>query len=84
MNLVNLRRFLSVGTKLKESDMKQINSSVTTRTWVFSTEWTRAWPIKGLVLYPVNNDEDEEYLPFLLFRRHIVNAIIQRKADYIL
>ena len=27
----------------------QINSTVTTRTWVLSTEWTRAWVITGLV-----------------------------------
>ena len=42
LNLVNLRDFLCVGTKLKESIFKnnnQINSNVTTRTWVLSTEW---------------------------------------------
>ena len=26
-----------------------MNSNVTTRTWVLSTEWTKAWPITGLV-----------------------------------
>ena len=27
----------------------QISSTVTTRTWVLSTEWTRTWPSTGLV-----------------------------------
>ena len=53
MNLVNsLRDFLAVGTKLKESAFKsnsQINSTVTTRTWILSREWTRAWVITGFV-----------------------------------
>ena len=46
------RHLLGVGTKLKESIFKnnnQINSTVTTRTWVLSTEWIRAWPSTGLV-----------------------------------
>ena len=52
MNLVNLRDFLGAATKLKESIFKnnnQINFTVTTRTWLLSTEQTRAWPIAGLV-----------------------------------
>ena len=39
------------------------------------------------VLFGVNKDESDEYLPFLVFRRHIVGAIFlkfsnQKKADY--
>ena len=51
-NLVNLRDFFSVGTKLKERIFKtnnQINSTVITRTWVLSAEWTRTWPSTWLV-----------------------------------
>ena len=39
--------------KLKESIFKnnnQINYTVTTTTWVLSTEWSRTWSSKGLVL----------------------------------
>ena len=46
------RDLFGVGTKLKESIFKnnnQINSTVTTRTWVLSTEWIRTWPSTGLV-----------------------------------
>ena len=46
------RDSFGVGTKLKESIFKnnsQINSTVTTRTWVLSTEWMRTWPSTGLV-----------------------------------
>ena len=42
---------LGVGTELKESIFKnrnQINSTVTTRTWVLPTEWTGTWPSAGL------------------------------------
>ena len=49
MNLVNLRDLLGVETKSKESILKkpnQIKSTFTSRTWVLSTEWTRAWPIQ--------------------------------------
>ena len=49
---MNLRDFLRAATKLKESIFKnnnQIKSTVTTRAWVLSAEWTRAWPITGLV-----------------------------------
>ena len=38
--------------KLKESIFKnnnQINYSVTTTTWVLSTEWSRTWSSKGLI-----------------------------------
>ena len=52
MNLENLRDFLDVATKLKESIFKknnQIKSTVASRTWALSTEWTRAWPITGLL-----------------------------------
>ena len=52
MNLVNLRDFLGAAIKFKESIFKknnQIKFTVTTRTWVLSTEWTTAWPITGLV-----------------------------------
>ena len=41
MNLVNLRDFLGVATKLKESIFKnnnEVKSDVTTKTWVLSTE----------------------------------------------
>ena len=46
------RNLFGVGTKLKESIFKsnnQINSTVTTRTWVLSKEWIRTWPNTGLV-----------------------------------
>ena len=41
---MNLRDSVGLGTKLKESifnNNNQINSIVTTRTWVLSTEWTK-------------------------------------------
>ena len=41
---MNLRDSFGLGTKLKESIFNknnQINSIVTTRTWVLSTEWTK-------------------------------------------
>ena len=40
-----------VEIKLKESifkDNNQINSTITTRSWGLSTEWTRTWPSAGL------------------------------------
>ena len=40
-----------VEIKLKESTFKdnnQINSTITTRSWGLSTEWTRTWPSAGL------------------------------------
>ena len=46
------RNLFDVGAKLKESIFKsnnQINSYVTTRTWVLSKEWIRTWPNTGLV-----------------------------------
>ena len=49
LNLVNLSDLFGVGRKLKESVFKnnnQINSTVTTKSWVLSTEWTRTWPKK--------------------------------------
>ena len=50
---MNLRDFLGVGTKVKESIVKnnnQINFAVATGTWGLSTKWTtRVWPIIGLV-----------------------------------
>ena len=52
MNLVKLLNFLGVARKLKESIFKnsnQIKFTVTSRTWVLSREWTRAWPVTGLV-----------------------------------
>ena len=102
MNLVKLRNFLGVATKLKENIFKnnnQIESTVTTRTRVLPTGWTRVWPVTGLVskwrnsgsphllewldvvlqgariLYRINKDKDDGSLPFLVFWRHIVNAI---------
>ena len=48
MNLVNLRDFLDVAAKLKDSIFKnnnQIKSTVTTKTWVLSTKWARAGPV---------------------------------------
>ena len=47
LNLVNLRDMFDVGAKLKENIFKNsnpISSTVTTRTWVLSTEWKRTWP----------------------------------------
>ena len=51
LNLVKLRGLLGVGTKLNESMFKnnQINSAVTTRTWVLLAEETRTWPGTGVV-----------------------------------
>ena len=52
LNLVNLTDLVGVEIKLKENIFKnnnQINSTVTTRPWVLSTEWTRTWPSTGLV-----------------------------------
>ena len=52
LNPLNLRDLFGVRTKLKENLFKynnQINSTVTTRTWLFSAEWTRTSPITGLV-----------------------------------
>ena len=49
---------LGVLTKLKESTFKnnnQINSTVTTRRWVLSTEWTRTRPGTGLVYKWIND-----------------------------
>ena len=46
------RNSFGVGTKLKESVFQinnQINSTVTTRTWVLSKEWIRTWPKTELV-----------------------------------
>ena len=43
---MNLRDLFGVGTKLKESIIKnnnQISFTVTTRAWILSTEWTRTW-----------------------------------------
>ena len=60
MNLMNnLRDFLVVGTKLKESVFKnnnQINSTVTTTTWILSREWTRVWVITGFAAGWKNDD----------------------------
>ena len=39
-----------IGRNLKKKlfkKNKEISSTVTTRTWVFSTEWTRTWPSTG-------------------------------------
>ena len=46
------RNLFGVGRKLKESIVKsnnQINSTVTTRTWVLSKEWLRTRPNTGMV-----------------------------------
>ena len=46
------KNLFGLGTKLRESIFKssnQINSTVTTRTWVLSKEWIRTWPNTGLV-----------------------------------
>ena len=55
---MNLRDFLGIWTRLKESIVKnnnQLNSIVTTRRWVLSTEWTRTRLGTGLV-YEWKND----------------------------
>ena len=49
---VKLKDLFGIWTKLKENVFKkknQINSTVSTRTWVLSTKWTRLWPSTGLV-----------------------------------
>ena len=48
---MNLRDLLGVGTKLKKNIFKndyQISFTVTTRTWVLLTEWTRTWQSIGI------------------------------------
>ena len=53
LNVVNLRDLFGVGIKLNRRIFKhsnQIKSTITTRTWALSTEWTRTWPSSGLVL----------------------------------
>ena len=52
LQLVNQRDLFAVGTKLKKNIFKnknQINSTVTTKTWVLGTEGTRTWPSTGLM-----------------------------------
>ena len=51
-NVANLRNLFGVGTKLQESILnnKQINSTVTTRAWLLSTEWIKTWPSTGLTI----------------------------------
>ena len=64
MNLVNLRIFLGVVGELKESISKsnnQIKFTVTTRTWVLSTEWTKRGQLQGW--YP---DEEIVVVPISL------------------
>ena len=44
LNLVNLRDLFGVGTKLKNNILEKnnhISSTVTSRRWILSTEWTR-------------------------------------------
>ena len=69
---MNLRDLLGVGTELKESIFKnrnQINSTVTTRTWVLPTEWTGTWPSAGLA------SEWKKHLPFPLV--WMVDVVLQ-------
>ena len=82
LNLANLRDF-GVGTRLKKiyQEQQPISTTVTTRTWVFLTEWTRMIYVVIQVvweLYRVNNDKGEESLPLLVFRRHVVNVIFRK------
>ena len=45
------KRFIARATKLKEhiyNCNNQINSTVTTKTWDLSIEWTTTWPTTGL------------------------------------
>ena len=51
-NVAKLRNLFGVGTKLQESILnnKQINSTVTTRAWLLSTEWIKTWPSTGLTI----------------------------------
>ena len=51
LNLVNLRDLFGVVTKLKKTIFKknnQISSTITVKTLVLSTEWTRTWPSVGI------------------------------------
>ena len=45
------KRFVRCWNKVEKKKFKnnnQIRSTVTTRTWVLSTEWTRTWPSIGI------------------------------------
>ena len=52
LNFLNLRNLFSIWAKLKRSIIKnnnQINSTVTTRTWVFLKVWIRTFPSTRLI-----------------------------------
>ena len=53
------KKLFGFEAKLKESILKsndQINSTVTTKTWVLSKEWIITWPNTGLVYELTNGD----------------------------
>ena len=61
-----------VGTKLKESIFKsnnQINSTVTTRTWVLSKEWIITWPNTRLAYEWKNDGGTRLFEWYMLFFR---------------
>ena len=82
------KRFFRCWNKIEESIFKknyEINSTVTTRTWVLSKEWTRKCPSTGmiskccssgvLVLYRINKDDGDKSVPVIAFQRDAVNPI---------
>ena len=76
------RNLFSVGTKLKESIFKsnnQINSTVTTRTWVLSKEWIRTWLNTGLVSEWKNGGGTSFFEWWMLFFRMREYCIILTK-----
>ena len=82
LNLVNLRILFRVGTKLKESILKnnnQINYTVTMRAWDFSTEWTRTLPSTGLVFEWKNVSGPRLCKWYMLFFKVCRNCIVLKK-----
>ena len=60
-----------------DQSVANYRTGIRMRTWWCSPfVWTVDVVLQGAwVLYRVNKDEGDEFLPFLVFRRHIVNAI---------
>ena len=76
------RNLSGVGTKLKEGIFKsnnQINSAVTTRTWVQSKEWIRTWPNTGLVSERKNGGGTRLFEQQMLFFRVRGYCIVSTK-----
>ena len=82
LNLLNLTDLFGFWTKLNESIFKknnQINSIVTTRTWVLSTEWTSIWSSTGLVFERKNIGEPCLFLLLFLKNSRMLYRIRMRR-----